>query len=182
MSADPQEQQYARASTLYRMGDFFGWTEILRRDLQFLDLGDDDSTRELAARLAEVSFMFSDTTLRYQAGLFHLFRDEQRAIGELMLEPAADDLRRYQCMGFATFTARLRKDPEFTQWFQRLSDETSTLASPHLGQLGRLIGIQHALIELIMFLDPNGLQFPKTRLDPLPAPPDGITPEQSVQE
>jgi hypothetical protein len=55
-SADPQEQQYARVSTLYRMGEYFGWTEILRRDLQFLDLGDDRRTRELAWHLAEVSY------------------------------------------------------------------------------------------------------------------------------
>jgi hypothetical protein len=92
-SADPEEQQYARASTLYRVGEYFGWTEILRRGLQFLDLGDDRRTRELAGLLAQVSRTFSDTG-RYPAGAFRLFRDEQRALGEVMLEPADGDLRR----------------------------------------------------------------------------------------
>jgi hypothetical protein len=170
-SADPEERLYARVSTLYRVGDFFGWTEVLRRDLQFLDLGDDDRTRELAARLAEVSFMFSDTTRRYQTGAFRLFRDEQRAIGELMLEPTGGDLRRYQCIGYATFTARLEADPAFARWFQRLGDEADALADPAPGRLDRLVGVQHALIDVIGFLDPDGLRFPAARLARLPPPP-----------
>lgn len=72
-SADPEEQQYARVSTLYRVGDHFGWTEILRRGLQYLDLGDDRKTRELAGHLALVSLTFSDTH-RYPAGAFRLFQ------------------------------------------------------------------------------------------------------------
>jgi hypothetical protein len=44
------------------VADYFGWTEILRRDLQFLDLDDNRRTRELAGHLAEVSRTFSDTT------------------------------------------------------------------------------------------------------------------------
>jgi hypothetical protein len=43
-SADPDERDYARASTLYRIGDYFGWIEILRRDLQFLALGEKQKT------------------------------------------------------------------------------------------------------------------------------------------
>jgi hypothetical protein len=160
-SADPQEQQYARVSTLYRVGDFFGWTEILRRDLQFLDLGDNQRTRELAGCLAEVSLVFSDTTQRHRDGAFHLFRDEQRAIGELMLEPMAGDLRRHQCIGFATFTARLEEDDAFARWFQRLSGETAALADPAPGQLDRLVSIQHALIEVIRFLDPTACASPE---------------------
>jgi hypothetical protein len=166
-SADLQEHQYARVSTLYRIGDYFGWTEILRRGLQFMDLGDDRKTRELAERLALVSRTFSDTR-RYPAGAFRLFRDEQRALGEIMLEPADGELRRYQCTGYATFTARLEADPSFARWFQRLSDETGALADPAPGQPDRLISIQHALMDVIEFLDPDGLRFPRAHLTRLP--------------
>jgi hypothetical protein len=38
-SADPEEHRYAQASTLYRIGDYLGWIEVLRRGLQFLDPG-----------------------------------------------------------------------------------------------------------------------------------------------
>jgi hypothetical protein len=167
-SADPEEQQYARVSTLYRVGDYFGWTEILRRGLQFLDLGDDRRTRELSQLLALVSRMFSDTS-RYPAGLFRLFRDEQRALGEIMLEPVDGELRRYQCIG--TFAARLEADPAFSRWFQRLTSEVGPLADPAPGQLDRLIGIQQALVKVIDFLDPEGLRFPREPLTTCPRRP-----------
>ena len=166
-SADPGEQQYARHSTLYRVGDYLGWTEILRRGLQFLDLGDDRRTRELNQLLALVSRTFSDTR-QYPAGAFRLFRDEQRALGEIMLEPADGELRRYQCIGYATFTTRLETDASFSRWFQRLSSDAGTLADPAPGQLDRLISIQHALADVIEFLDPSGLRFPREHLTRLP--------------
>jgi hypothetical protein len=168
-SADPAEQEYARVSTLYRIGDYFGWTEILRRGLQFLDLEDDRRTRELAGLLAQVSRTFSDTDL-YPAGVFCLFRDEQRALGEIMLQPTDQDPRQWQCAGYATFTARLETDPGFSRWFQRLSTKTGAIASPDPGQLDRLIAVQRALIDLIEFLDPSALRFPRGHLARLPVP------------
>jgi hypothetical protein len=171
-SADPREQEYARVSTLYRVADYLGWTEVLRRGLQFLDLGDDRRTRELAGHLALVSRTFADTTQRHQSGAFRLFRDEQRALGEIMIEPADGELRRYQCIGYAAFATRLETDPGFARWFQRLSDEAGTLADPAPGQLDRLVDVQHALIEVIRFLDPDGLRFPGSPLAPV-LPPSG---------
>lgn len=170
-SADPDEQQYARTSTLYRVGDYFGWTEILRRGLQFLDLGDDRLTRELASLLATVSRTFSDTRL-YPAGAFRLFRDEQRALGEIMLEPADGDGdgRHYQCIGYAAFTARLAEDPSFARWLRRLGNDADALGSPAPGQLDRLITVQQALADVIEFLDPEGLRFPRKHLARLPDP------------
>jgi hypothetical protein len=167
-SADLREQEYARVSTLYRVADYLGWTEILRRGLQFLDLGDDRRTRELAGYLARVSRTFSDTT--QHGGAFRLFRDEQRALGEVMLEPADGEPRRYQCIGYAAFVMRLETDSAFARWFQRLSDEAVKLADPAPGQLDRLIDIQHALIDVIRFLDPGGLRFPGSPLVPVLAP------------
>jgi hypothetical protein len=75
-----------------------------------------------------------------------------------MLEPADGELRRYQCIGYATFTARLEADPAFTRRFQRLSDETGALGDPAPGQLDWLISVQHALVVVIKFLDPDGLR------------------------
>jgi hypothetical protein len=179
-SADPDEQQYSRASTLYRVADYFGWTEILRRGLQFLDLGDSRRTRELARLLALVSRTFSDTR-RFPDGAFRLFRNEQHALGEIMLEPVGEDVRQYQCIGCATFTARLESDPSFARWFQRLGSDAGTLAAPAPGQLDRLISAQNALVDAIDFLDPDGLRFPRKQLVRL-APADAhVTPETGPQ-
>lgn len=168
-SADPEEHRYAQTSTLYRVGDYLGWIEVLRRGLQFLDLGEESRTRELVERLALVSHAFSDTE-QFPASAFRLFRDEQRAVGEVMLEQAEGEVRRYQCIGYATFAARLDEDPGFARWFDRLAAEVGKLADPVPGQLDRLIEVQRGLIGVIDFLDPSGLRFPKAhikRLDPV---------------
>ena len=168
-SADPEEHRYARTSTLYRIGEYFGWIEILRRGLQFLNLGEDRRTHELVERLDLVSRTFADTQ-RYPASAFRLFRDEQRALGEVMLEPTDGELRRYQCIGYATFAARLETDTEFARWFHRLGMESDMLANPVPGQLDRLIRVQHALIDIINFLDPEGIRFSKAHIKRLDVP------------
>jgi hypothetical protein len=168
-SGDPEERLYARASTLYRLGNYFGWIEVLRRGLQFLDLGEEARTHELVERLDTVSHTFADTE-GFPASAFRLFRDEQRALGEVMLEPAEGDLRRYQCIGYATFVDRLDGESGFTRWFERLGREFNKLSDPAPGQLDRLIKLQHALVHVIDFLDPQGLRFPKAHVSPLDPP------------
>ena len=165
----PEERHYARASTLYRLGDYFGWIEILRRGLQFLDLGEEERTRGLVERLDTVSRTFSNTEW-FPASVFRLFRDEQRALGEVMLEPAEGEVRRYQCIGYATFVDRLDRESGFARWFERLGREIDKLSDPAPGQIDRLIELQHALIHVIDFLDPEGLRFPKAHIKLLDPP------------
>ena len=167
-SVDPEERDYARASTLYRVGDYFCWIEILRRDLQFLDLGDEQKTSELVERLDVVSHTFSNTEW-FPTSVFRLFRDEQRALGEVMLEPVGGEPRRCQCIGYATFVERLERDFGFARWFSRLSAEVDKLVDPAPGQLDRLIEVQLALINVISFLDPDGRRFPVAHIKHLDA-------------
>jgi len=169
-SSDPEERHYARASTLYRLGDYLGWIEVLRRGLQFLDLGEEERTHELVERLDVVSHTFSNTEW-FPMSVFRIFRDEQRALGEIMLEPIESELRRYQCIGYATFVQRLDEDPGFARWFERLGTEIDKLSDPAPGQLDRLIKLDHALINVIHFLDPEGLRFPKAHITPLDSLP-----------
>ena len=42
-----QEREYTIQSTLFVIAQYFGWIEILRRDIQFLDLGNVKENREL---------------------------------------------------------------------------------------------------------------------------------------
>ena len=52
---DESRRAYAERSTLWLFGQYLGWIEILRREVQFLDLGDITQTRELRERLLAVS-------------------------------------------------------------------------------------------------------------------------------
>lgn len=145
----PAEQEYARESSLYVIAEYFGWVEILRREVQFLDLRDVGRNRELSERLDRISRAFlaerPDTTLR-------AFRGEQRALGEVMTHALPSGVR--ECIGYAAFVAR-RQDADFTRWFGPLAASVDRLAGAPTHGHPRLVEVQHALIDLIDFLDPD---------------------------
>ena len=146
------EREYARESTLFLFAQYFSWVEILRRQVQFLDLGDVARNRLFVDRLERIADVFASDRQVEDAG-FRLFRGEQRALGEVMTAPADDDGPGLQCMGYAEFHARLHGDPSFARWFEPLGEHVSTLAHDDAPCYERLTQLQHALINLIAFLD-----------------------------
>jgi hypothetical protein len=56
--------EYFRLNTAFVIGQFFGWLEIIRLDLQFLDLGAIPATKELDQRLERVQDVFASTATR----------------------------------------------------------------------------------------------------------------------
>lgn len=155
-------KDYAIHSTLYVIAEYLGWIEILRREIQFLDLGDIEMNRRVENLIYKISqALFSDATKM----TFCLFRGEQRAIGEIMLSSITlSQTQNYECIGFATFVQRL-KEPEFSQWFVQLQQDIEKIANSE-NRIDtelyeqRLIKLQHALIDLIDFLDENCIRFP----------------------
>jgi hypothetical protein len=145
-------KEYARENTLYVLADYLGWVEILRREVRFLDLGDEVANRAWTARLVAVrTTLLSD---RYSPR-FRVFNGQQRAIGEIMIVAGGDRAGRPETLGYAGFLARQR-DPEFDRWFVDLRADLDTLANePDLGHEERLVALQHALVELIDLLDPK---------------------------
>jgi hypothetical protein len=162
---DEGERIYAVNSTLFVVAQYLAWAEALRRGVQFLDLGDVARSRELADRLENIRAAFSsDTNLH---GPFRIFRTEQRAIGELMLESTINaqsgDVP-WQSTGYAAFCSRLEQDQTFASWFTRLEGDIRSLGAN--GDLGRerLTALQNRLIDLIDFLDNPPVRFsPKLR-------------------
>ena len=87
----------------------------------------------------------------------------QRAIGEVMLEATPDagaEGSRWQCLGYASFCSRLDQDESFRAWFERLDHALRELASGPGEARVRLAALQHALIELVDFLDAAGRALP----------------------
>ncbi|WP_159046537.1 hypothetical protein [Streptomyces sp. XY413] len=155
----PRDQLYATRSTLHVLAEYLGWVEILRRRIYFLDLSNQDANRHIVTLLARVGTILNDDA--YPDRNFQLFRSDQRAIGELVIEEGADDAG---CLGYAEFCARLESDPRFAAWFVHLSDSVTELASLE-GRNSRLVDLQAALMDLNDFLDPEQERFPqKSRL------------------
>ncbi|MGQ4516294.1 hypothetical protein [Streptomyces sp. DW26H14] len=154
------EAEYARRSTVFVLAEYLGWVEILRRDVQFLDLGSSVTNRSVMAQISKVGHALS--TISPQSNALRLFRAEQRAVGELMVHPDGEPRRR-RCLGFAEFCARLDQDEVFRGWFQRLLDDVDALAADTGPAMWRLEDVQRQLVLLLDLLDPRAERFPRFR-------------------
>jgi hypothetical protein len=165
---DPDEERYARNYTLFAIGEYLCWVEIVRRELRFLDLGDVERNRKLLAHLAQLQFVFQND--RVQSPLT-IFRGRQRAIAELLMVPTnAAEGPRTECVGYAAFDRRLDSDPAFAAWFARLSDDIDVVARSTDADNIRLFQLQRELIDLIDFLDPDAIRIPPNFRARLPEP------------
>ena len=149
LAGDEAQKTYAVENTLYVVAQYFGWSEILRREIQFLSFSDSTRTRAVNARQRQIVTLFqSDDPALGRP--FLVWRGEQRAIGELMIDTANG---RVECLGYAGFM--VRREPGFRSWFERLEADIDVLAR---GTNPRLLELQHALVDLIRELDPQGLR------------------------
>jgi hypothetical protein len=160
------EREYSVDSTLHVVGEYLGWVEILRREVQFLDLRDVERDRQLTERLEGISSAFFDDAMD---PVFRVFRGEQRAIGEVMMTPAAHGGHEgsRECLGYASFVLR-GTDPDFSRWFSKLRHDIDLMAREPGRHLERLVRLQNALIDLIDFLDPDSMRFPAGRRGRIP--------------
>lgn len=161
-----RDPEYFRLNTLFLFGEFLGWLEIIRREIQFLDLGAVRATKDLTRMLQGIQDQLATTSELHDE--FYLYRGQQRAIGELMLlrtDEQASAGPRYECIGYATFVAA-HENPAFAKWFTRLGEAIDQLRE---NKPERLVWVQHGLINLINLLDPERDRFDQNR-DPLPEP------------
>ncbi|BCJ73279.1 hypothetical protein CS0771_28230 [Catellatospora sp. IY07-71] len=165
---DPDESRYARDYTVYVLAEYLCWVEIIRRELRFLDLGDEESNRTFNRHLVAVGQKFSTQQFPQQ---FRLFKGQQRAVGELLMVTGVNG--RTDSMTYPAFCSRLDNDPEFARWFTRLRADVDVIVDSDPVGNERLLRAQHALIDLIDFLDPARTRIPEHRakLDDLPAWP-----------
>jgi hypothetical protein len=165
---DPDSERYARDYTIYALAEYVCWAEIIRRDLRFLNLGNEARNRDWW-RLLEAT----QGVISFEGGSrpFRLFRGEQRAIGELMMTLFGDpESARFEPLGYVTFCEKLDNNPAFLKWFRRLRhDDVDTIADDHSKQ-DRLNTLQNRLIDLINFLDPEGASLPSEHRQKLDGP------------
>jgi hypothetical protein len=139
-------------TTLFRIAQYFGWTEILRREIVFLSFPDEEeeTTRRVAGLQAQIAQAF--LTDRYGSALM-IWADEQRALGERMI---VEEHGKVLCMGYARF--RDRCDDVFGDWRERVELE---LRDPQA--LRRLRILQHLLCELVETLDERNVRYSKMK-------------------
>ncbi len=161
MQADQSSREYATDNTLHLLAEYLAWVEIIRREIQFLDLGAELANRQWLTVLEDVRDVLArddlDPTLR-------VFRGEQRAIGEMATVALEDpgDGRRHESLGYASFVER-RREAEFNRWFRKLETDLELLVSEPQVHLERLILLQSGLIDVLEIFDPDCQRFPRGR-------------------
>ena len=148
---EPPGRQEAFTTTLFRFAQYFGWTEILHRDVQFLSFPTREETREVASlQLRIARCLLSDE----RSHAMMIWSDQQRAIGEQMI---VKEHGKVLCMGYARFTGCC--DDVFGAWKERIRVEIlSPEARPRLREL------QHLLCQLVHRLDPDAVRYERLEL------------------
>lgn len=155
-SAD--EAHYALHSTLFVFAEYLGWVEILRRGVQFLNLGEVERNQRVERRLSAIrTALLSDEWDAH----FRILHGQQRAIGEIMVVTGGDGAAPMrQCLGYAAFVERMENDASFSRWFEQLSADVQAMAATGDAGRQRLVTLQRALIDLIELLDDPPVRFP----------------------
>jgi hypothetical protein len=152
--------RYALNSTAWLFGQYFGWAEIVRREVQFLPGGDE--RRRTQAVLDKISQACATDSLPPP---FRIFRADQRAMGEVMIVPGndADGRPRSDCMGYAQFRAELDiENGDVGRWFATVRADVSALIDrPERPE--RLVKLQHLLIDFVDLVDHDQVRFPTNR-------------------
>lgn len=146
-----ERAEEAQRTTLFRLAQYFGWTEILRRDIQFLSFPEAQDTRRVAELQSEITKGF--LTDSYGPALM-IWSDEQRAMGERMMgeRMIVTENDKVLCMGYAAFGDTC--DETFAPWRERLRNELSEESAKV-----RLCEEQHLLCDLVETLDSHRVRY-----------------------
>jgi hypothetical protein len=143
---DHERCEIAENTTLFRLTQYLGWTEILRRDIQFLSFPEAADTRRVAHLQSQIRGRL--LTDQYGSAMM-IWSDEQRAIGEQMIVEEHDKVL---CMGYARFHNEYAT--RFAPWCERLRSELQSETARD-----RLRDIQHLLCELVETLDAQRVRY-----------------------
>jgi len=160
----PSEAEYARFNTVYLIGQFLCWAEILRREAQLLAPLHRGRDRDIVAAMEDIRSEMADSLSNHDPVL-RIFRGDQRAIGEVMLTKT-DQLAervgpRWDCMGYAAFVQSLAdQQSAISRWIRPLVDDIDKLAADYPAHQARVVAIQHRLILLVNLIDPEGDRLP----------------------
>ena len=95
--------------------------------------------------------------------MFRVFAGEQRAVGEQMIR---ESNRGADCMGYAAFLSHLESSED--PLIAALKSDARRLGGKLADARPRLAALQNALIDLLEFLDPDHVRFPKAKRTKVP--------------
>jgi len=111
-------RRYKLTSTLYRLCAWFAWAELYRQQVAFLDSGQQKTNANFEEHMQRIRSSFADGNLNGATDWFEwvdylVFREEQRAIGEALI-----DVQKQSVVGYGVFCDRLlsRSPSQDNRW------------------------------------------------------------------
>ena len=133
-------------STLFRFAHYYARLEMLYTDMSAMRFERDEDTKAVAGLIAAIG----QTLASDRFPSFMIWRDEQRAIGELMCNDSSQ--KRKNCLGYSEFVQSY--DERFKGWLGELADD---LRAPGAAQDPRLTALQDLLSQLVRKLDEDSV-------------------------
>lgn len=170
LRAADHRREMALRSTLYRFARFFAQLEALYSNLSFMRFQQAEDTKVVAGLLADIGRTFASDRLD-RAGSpirsrFMLWREEQRAIGELMQD--GHDNKQVTCIGYSSFVNNYN---DYASWFSTFTED---LESGDASKSERLARLQSLLAQLVIQLDMERV-YTRVTKDGRPASPGWVT-------
>lgn len=137
-------EQDAKLTTLFRFAYYLGWREFIRTQVQLLRFENAKGTKRVAGFLNDVTWVLASDRVDGQWAM--LWGDEQRGIGELMIEDQSGASAIIR--GHAAFHRDYKE--VFDPWMERFAHD---LCSPGAKDRTRLRLLQWALYGLVQQLD-----------------------------
>jgi hypothetical protein len=158
----------AKLSGLFRVAQYFGWREVVRTELQLLRFENEPDTQRVASLMGDVLVVFASDSLDDTRAM--LWVDEQRAVGELMIE-RTEGIPRLR--GYATFVRDYSS--VFSHWLDPLGQD---ILADTAESSDRLRLLRWLLLGLVSCLDEEGVWrrsgWMRTAIGELEAPPPGL--------
>ncbi len=142
---DPHRRQVAALGTLYRMAKYWATVDALYGTVNLLQFQKHEGTKDVADLLNRIGTIFASDSDKYGGANLMVWREEQRAIAELMRRERGTG---GGVIGFATFVDEYQRD--FEQWFSPLEKQLPSAGVE--GEL-RLVNLQDALAALVQLLE-----------------------------
>jgi hypothetical protein len=144
----------ALKSTLFRLAQYLGWIEIIYGYSDRLRFESEKATSAVAVTIGDIGWIlsadeFDRTDERdFTSSQLMLWREEQRAIGELMRQEGDEP----RCRGFDSFAANY--EDHFATWFDKFA---SQLEAKPAYRANRFAELHRVLERLVRQLDVDGV-------------------------
>ena len=165
LSRDELSNPYYLLSTLYVVGILFGWVEILRRTVVYLDMANVKETKKFELFLEAIEAGFSAPGLLGEldarvSGDRWVYSYVLQAIAEKLIIKPSENANDYRTVGFGSFQQLLdnSQDQALQQWLESLKQMFRDLKKADV-RFKRIVAI-HAI--LCAFIDDNDPQHIRT--------------------